>query len=81
MIESPIEALRLGEAVSIGRTAGNGREGAGEADRRKDGEEPKEDRRLCVSAVGGSIGGDVRGVPGADGAGEAIAKLEVAAFD
>ena len=46
LIESPIDALKLGEAVSIGRTAGRGSEGAGDADRRKDGEEPNDDLRL-----------------------------------
>lgn len=52
----------------MGRTAGNGIEGAGEADLRILGEEPKDDRRLCEIA-GGFMG---RGVPGTegDGAGE-----------
>lgn len=58
---------------SIGRTAGSGMEGAGDADLRWDGDDAKDDRRLWVSA-GGFMGRarDV-GVPGieADGAGEA----------
>ena len=59
----------------MGLTAGNGRLGAGEADLRNDGEEPKDERLLCVRA-GGSIGiAVVAGVPGVDGAGEAIAKF------
>ena len=66
----------IGEC-SIGRTAGKGIEGAGEADLRTDGEEAKDERRLCVN-TGGFIGSakDV-GVPGidADGAGEAGAML------
>ena len=45
-------------------------EGAGDADRRMDGEDPKDDRRLCE--VGGGFIGRASdcGVPGADGAGE-----------
>lgn len=35
----------LGE-FSIGRTAGNGIDGAGDADLRMDADEPKDDRRL-----------------------------------
>lgn len=67
-------ALRLGEEIS-GRTAGSGSEGAGEADRRNEGDEPKDDR-LLDAMIGGSIGrGVVRGVPGLEGAGEAMAKL------
>ncbi len=63
----------LGE-FSIGRTAGSGIDGAGEADRLMDGDEPNEDRRLCEIA-GGFIGSasDV-GVPGIEGAGDAGAK-------
>lgn len=69
---SPIAAFRLGDEIS-GRTAGKGREGAGEADRRMAGDEPKEDRLLDVVA-GGSMGnGVVMGVPGFEGAGEAMA--------
>jgi hypothetical protein len=69
-------AFRLGDEIS-GRTAGSGREGAGDADLRNDGDEPKEDRRLwLVMRAGGSIGrGVVNGVPGFDGAGEAMAAL------
>lgn len=67
-------ALRLGEEIS-GRTAGKGREGAGEADRRNEGDEPNDERRLDAM-MGGSIGrGVARGVPGLEGAGEAMAKL------
>jgi hypothetical protein len=61
----------LGEK-SIGFTAGSGSAGDGDVDRRRDGEELKELRRLAVS-IGGFIGSenDV-GVPGVDGAGDAI---------
>ncbi len=53
-------------------TAGSGIEGAGEADLLTDGEEPNEDRRLWLIALGGFIGrASVVGVPGADGAGDA----------
>ena len=73
-------ALRLGEDIS-GLTAGNGNDGAGDADLRKDGEDPKDDRRLEPIA-GGSMGrGVVRGVPGFDGAGEAIARPLVLVLD
>lgn len=73
-------AFRLGEDIS-GLTAGSGSDGAGDADLRNDGEEPKEDRRLEPIA-GGSIGrGVVRGVPGFDGAGEAVASPLVLVFD
>jgi hypothetical protein len=76
----PMAALRLGEEIS-GRTAGNGREGAGEADRRNEGDEPKDDR-LLDAMIGGSIGrGVVKGVPGLEGAGEAMAKLFWLAFE
>lgn len=69
----PIAAFKLGDDIS-GRTAGSGRDGAGEAERRIAGEEPKDD--LLLDAVGGgSMGsGVVIGVPGLDGAGEAIAR-------
>lgn len=74
----PIAAFKLGDEIS-GRTAGRGREGAGEAERRNEGEDPKEDLLLDVTA-GGSIGRDVtKGVPGLDGAGEAIANPPVLA--
>lgn len=67
-------AFRLGDEIS-GLTAGRGNDGAGEADLRKDGDEPKEERRL-VAINGGSIGrGVVKGVPGFEGAGEAMARL------
>jgi hypothetical protein len=77
---NPIAALRLGDEIS-GLTAGRGSEGAGEADLRNDGDEPNDDRRLEASN-GGSIGsGVVRGVPGFEGAGDAIARLLTLAFD
>ena len=76
----PIAALRLGDEIS-GLTAGSGNEGAGEADLRNDGEDPKDDRRL-VANNGGSIGkGVVSGVPGFEGAGEAMARLLTLALD
>ena len=62
---------------SIGRTAGSGSEGAGEADLRNEGDDPNEERRLCVSG-GGFIGKAKEvGVPGIEGvgAGEFGAKL------
>lgn len=60
----------LGE---FGMTAGRGKEGAGETDRRIEGEEPNDDRRLCD--VGGGFIGRAKdcGVPGADGHGEPLA--------
>jgi hypothetical protein len=62
-----------GEDTSSGFTAGSGIAGAGEADRRIDGEEPKEDRRLRETG-GGSMGrGAVIGVPGVDGPGDEMA--------
>lgn len=78
--DKPMAALRLGEEIS-GRTAGKGKDGAGEADLRKEGDEPNDERRL-ESAGGGSIGkGVVKGVPGLEGAGEAIAAPLVLAFE
>lgn len=69
----PIAAFKLGDEIS-GLTAGRGKAGAGEADRRIAGEEPNEERRL-EAVGGGSIGiGIVIGVPGFDGAGEAMAR-------
>lgn len=67
---TPILPIKYGFGdFAIGRTAGKGIDGAGDADRRIAGEEPKEDRRLC-EIVGGFIGraSDV-GVPGIDSAG------------
>lgn len=62
--------LMLGE---FGMTAGSGIDGAGEAERRIDGEDmaPKEERRLC-EVGGGCIAGKARdcGVPGIEGTGE-----------
>ena len=68
---TPMPAPRYGFGeFSIGRTAGRGIEGAGDADRRMDGDEPKEERRLWV-IVGGFIGRAKEvGVPGIEGAGE-----------
>lgn len=76
----PIAAFKLGEDIS-GLTAGRGRAGAGEADRRIAGEEPNEERRL-EAVGGGSIGiGMVMGVPGFEGAGEAMARPPAALAD
>lgn len=76
----PIAALRLGDEISL-ITAGSGSDGAGDADLRKDGDDPKDDRRLEANN-GGSIGkGVVRGVPGLEGAGDAMARLLTLAFD
>lgn len=64
----------LGE---FGITAGKGIEGAGEAERRIDGEEPNDVRRLCD--VGGAcmVGrASDCGVPGIDGTGEPAANGE-----
>lgn len=67
---TPSPVKRLGEEISNGFTAGKGMEGAGEADLRIEGEDPKEERRLRETG-GGSIGkGTVIGVPGVDGPGE-----------
>ena len=71
--------LTLGE---LGITAGSGIEGAGEADRRIDGDDmaPKEERRLC-EVGGGCIAGKARdcGVPGIEGTGEPTPRVESAA--
>jgi hypothetical protein len=76
----PIAALRLGDEIS-GRTAGRGNEGAGDAERLNDGEDPNDDLRLPDTA-GGSMGnGVVKGVPGLEGAGEAMVKPEALAFE
>lgn len=59
----------LGE-LSIGLTAGNGIDGAGDADRLIEADDPNDERRLCEIA-GGFIGSaNEVGVPGIDGAGE-----------
>ena len=77
---NPMAAFILGDDIS-GRTAGSGSDGAGDADLRNDGDEPKDERRLEPMA-GGSIGsGVVRGVPGFEGAGDAIANPLVLAFE
>lgn len=58
----------LGDA-SIGITAGSGREGAGDTERRE--REENEDRRLWLTALVGFMGtGNEVGVPGADGTGD-----------
>jgi hypothetical protein len=72
---TPSPVYGLGEA-SIGITAGNGIDGAGDTERRIDiaGEAaPKEDLLLWLIVLGGFIGNanDV-GVPGQDGTGEPI---------
>lgn len=68
---TPMLPIRYGLGdFSIGRTAGKGIDGAGDADRRTEGEEPNDERRLCEIS-GGFIGSasDV-GVPGIEGAGD-----------
>ena len=67
---TPNTPYGLGE-FSIGLTAGNGSDGAGDADRRIDADEPKEDRRLCEYAGGFMGRADEVGVPGIEGAGDA----------
>lgn len=59
---------KLGEFDGI--TAGSGIEGAGETERRMDGDDPNDERRLCD--VGGGFIGSANefGVPGADGTGD-----------
>jgi hypothetical protein len=63
-------------------TAGSGIDGAGDADRRMEGDEPNEERRLC-DVGGGCICGNASdwGVPGIEGTGDPIARLESAAKD
>lgn len=60
---------------AAGMTAGKGKEGLGETERRIDcaAVEPNDDRRLCV--VGGGFIGKANdcGVPGAEGIGEPMA--------
>lgn len=64
---TPILPIRNGFGdFSIGNTAGRGIDGAGEAERRIEGDDPKEDRRLWDIA-GGFIGIRDVGVPGIDG--------------
>lgn len=66
----------LGDGGSTGFTAGSGRDAAGDAERRMDGDEPNEERRLCDTG-GGSIGIlDTEGVPGVEGTGDAT-EIEV----
>lgn len=58
---------------SIGLTAGKGKAGDGDVERRIEGEELKE-LRLLAARIGGFIGRENPvGVPGVDGAGDAIA--------
>ena len=62
----------LGDEMSRGLTAGSGNDGAGDADRRIDGEDPNEERRLWDRG-GGSMGKFIAlGVPGVEGAGDAM---------
>lgn len=65
--------FKLGE---FGMTAGKGIDGAGEADRRMEGDEPNEERRLC-EVGGGCIVGKANdcGVPGIEGTGDPMARL------
>lgn len=63
----------LGE---FGMTAGKGIDGAGDADRRIEGEEPNDDRRLWDVGGGCMVGkASDCGVPGIEGTGEPIARL------
>lgn len=63
----PLPPNGIGEC-SMGRTAGSGMEGAGDADLPTEGD-PNDERRLCVYA-GGFIGkAKELGVPGTDGVG------------
>lgn len=67
---SPV-AWRLGELADC-MTAGKGSEGAGDTDRRIEGDEPNDERRLCEVGAGGFMGkARLCGVPGTDGTGEA----------
>lgn len=71
--------LKLGE---LGITAGNGIDGAGDAERRMEGDDiaPNDERRL-FDVGGGCIAGKARdcGVPGIEGTGEPILRAESAA--
>jgi len=68
-----LKLLMLGE---LGMTAGRGMDGAGDTDRRIEGEEPNDDRRLWD--VGGGFMGSASdwGVPGAEGTGEPAARAD-----
>ena len=66
----------LGE-FSIGLTAGKGIDGAGDADRRIDGDEPKDERRLCEIAGGFMGSANEVGVPGIEGPGDPGFKDEI----
>lgn len=67
---TPSPPNKLGDGTSSGLTAGSGIDGAGDADLRTEGEEPKEERRLNDTG-GGSIGNrPVIGVPGVEGPGD-----------
>lgn len=74
-----VPVARLPMLGELGITAGKGIDGAGEADRRIDGDDPNDDRRLCE--VGGGFIGRASdwGVPGADGAGEPAARVAACA--
>ena len=62
----------VGRGDEDGMTAGRGIDGAGETERRTEGDMfPKEDRRLWVVGGGGFMGrAKEAGVPGAEGTGE-----------
>lgn len=61
---------KLGE-LAVGITAGSGNDGAGETERRIEGDEPNDDRRLCDVGAGGFMGNaKLCGVPGTDCNGE-----------
>jgi len=68
----PDPYIGFGDAGGI--TAGRGKDGAGEADRRMDGEEAPIDDRLLWEVWEGGFIGTARdcGVPGAEGAGEPV---------
>jgi hypothetical protein len=67
---NPIPPNGLGE-LSMSLTAGNGIDGAGDADRRIEADEPNDERRLWE--IGGGFIGSANevGVPGIDAAGDA----------
>jgi hypothetical protein len=69
----------LGE---FGMTAGSGIEGAGDADRRMEGDEPNDERRLW-DVGGGCIVGSASdcGVPGIEGTGDPTVRLASATND
>lgn len=76
---TPSPKLGLGDA-SICMTAGNGSDGAGDAERLIDmpgDEAPKDDLRLWLMTLGGFMGRAIEvGVPGHDGAGDPITSFK-----